>query len=297
MRWDRTGATRPVARSSAVPRVVVRGAGLASVVLGPGESLLFGRAPHGVVGPARPGRVVVALPDCAPHVSRLVGELAVGADVVSLTWLGAGEAQLSSLFDAPGGARRVILTRSASALLDVGENQLVLLRGRHGAGDGFADLQITIDVEHAPTTSGAPFGPAGDDTRTGPGLVRGGRDWFVALALCEPWLVGADDYPRPPSNREIFERVREWHGYTWNLQRPQRVDDAIRVISAIAFGAADDPFLAPHAGRLQNTRFAVARRAAEVRLVTAADLAEVERTARNRKVPPPPSSPGHQPAP
>ncbi|MFD0200543.1 MULTISPECIES: hypothetical protein [Saccharothrix] len=268
-----------------MPRVVVRGAGLASVVLGPGESLLFGRAPHDVVGPARPGRVVVALPDCAPHVSRLVGELAVGADVVSLKWLGAGEAQLSSLFDAPGGARRVILTRSASALLDAGENQLVLLLGRRGAGDGFADLLITIDVEHSPVTPDVPFGSAGGDTRTGPGLVRGGRDWFVALALCEPWLAGADDYPRPPSNREIFDRVREWHGYAWNLHRPQRVDDAIRAISAIAFGAADDPFLAPHEGRLQNVRFAVARRAAEVRLVTAADLAEVTRAAKNRNPP------------
>jgi hypothetical protein len=271
-----------------VPRVVVRGAGLASVVLGPGESLLFGRAPHGVVGPTRPGRVVVALPDCAPHVSRLVGELAVGADVVTLTWLGAGEAQLSSLFDAPGGARRVILTRSASALLDAGENQLVLLRGRLGVGDGFADLQLTVEVEHVPVTPDLPLGSAGDDTRTGPGLVRGGRDWYVALALCEPWLVGADDYPRPPSNREIHDRVLEWHGYAWNLHRPQRVDDAIRAISAIAFGPADDPFRSPHAGRLQNTRFAVARRAAEVRLVTAADLTAVERAARNRKPPPAP---------
>ncbi len=281
----------------------MRGAGLASVVLGPGESLLFGRAPHVVLGPARPGRVALTLPDCAPHVSRLVGELAVGADVVTLTWLGAGEAQLSSLFDAPGGARRVILTRSVSALLDAGENQLVLLLGRRGGGggrgegDGFTDLLIMIDVEPSTVTPEVPFGSSGEDTRTGPGLVRGGRDWFVALALSEPWLVGADDYPRPPSNREIFERVREWHGYTWNLHRPQRVDDAIRAISAIAFGAADDPFLAPHAGRLHNTRFAVARRAAEVRLVTAADLAEVERVARNRKPPPAPSSPGDAPAP
>ncbi|GAA1313041.1 hypothetical protein [Saccharothrix xinjiangensis] len=278
-----------------MPRVVVRGAGLPSVVLGPGESLLFGRAPHGLFRPG-PGRVAVALPDCAPHVSRLVGELAVGADVVALTWLGAGEAQLSGLFDAPGGARRVILTRSASALLDAGENQLVLLRGRRDAAGRFADLVVTLDVE--PATRDAPVEPVGaGDTRTGPGLARGGRDWFVALALAEPWLVGADDYPRPPSNREIFERVREWHGYAWNLHRPQRVDEAIRAISAIAFGAADDPYLAPRAGRLLNTRFAVARRAAEVRLVTAADLAEVERAARNRKLPPPPGSSGGPAAP
>lgn len=274
--------------------MVVRGAGLPSVVLGPGESLLFGRAPHGLFPPG-PGRVALALPGCAPHVSRLVGELAVGADVVTLTWLGAGQAQLSSLFDAPGGARRVILTRSVSALLDAGENQLVLLLGRDGP-NGYADLLVTVDVE--PADRALPVEPpAAGDTRTGPGLVRGSRDWFVALALAEPWLVGEDDYPRPPSNREIFERVREWHGYTWNLHRPQRVDEAIRTISAIAFGAPDDPYLAPHAGRLQNTRFAVARRAAEVRLVTAADLAEVERAARNRKLPPPPGSPDTPAAP
>ncbi len=270
-----------------MPRVVVRGSGMASVVLGPGESLLFGRAPHAAARTG-PGRVALTLPDCAPHVSRLVGELVVGPDTVTLHWLGAGEAQLSSLFDAPGGARRVILARSMSALLDRGENQLVVLLGRQGA-TGFTDLMVNIDVEAAPALTSDP--PSGQDTEKGPGLVRGGRDWFVALALCEPWLAGNDDYPRPPSNKEIYERVRDWHGYTWNLQRPQRVDDAIRAISAIAFGVSDDPFLAPHVGRLQNIRFAVARRAAETRLVTSADLTEVERAARNRKVPPPPGSP------
>jgi len=277
-----------------MPRTVVRGTGMASVVLRPGESLLFGRAPHFALEPGRaPGRTALTLPDCAPHVSRLVGELVVGPDTVSLNWLGAGEAQLSGLFDAPGGARRVVMTRSTSVLLDDGENQLVLLLGRK-TGTGFADLLINIDVElRVPGLAGTPGGPAGlDETSTGPGLVKGSRDWFVALALTEPWLVGKDDYPRPPSNREIFERVLEWHGYAWNLNRPQRVDDAIRAISALAFGVRDDPYLAAHAGRLQNTRFAVARRAAETRLVTAADLAEVERAARNRKLPPPPPSPG-----
>ncbi|WP_433259825.1 hypothetical protein ACQPZF_21680 [Actinosynnema sp. CS-041913] len=271
-----------------MPRVVVRGSGMGSVVVRPGESLVFGRAPH-PAAQAGSGRIALTLPECAPHVSRLVGELVVGADTVTLHWLGAGEAQLSSLFDAPGGARRVILARSMSALLDAGENQLVLLLGRRGE-QGFADLVLNIDVEQAATAP--PELPMGEDTLTGPGLVRGGRDWFVALALCEPWLAGNDDYPRPPSNKEIYERVRQWHGYTWNLQRPQRVDDAIRVISAMAFGVADDPFLAPHVGRLQNIRFAVARRAAETRLVTSADLAEVERAARNRKVPPAPGSSG-----
>jgi hypothetical protein len=268
-----------------MPKVVVRGTGMAAVVLQSGESLLFGRAPHYAL---KRGATGLALPACAPHVSRLVGELVVGPDTVSLNWLGAGEAQLSGLFDAPGGARRVILTRSMSALLDDGENQLVVLLGRQTADGGFADLMIGIDVDLGRTAPpGTPEAGTGPVTTAGPGLVKGSRDWFVALALTEPWLVGEDDYPRPPSNREIFERVTHWHGYAWNLHRPQRVDDAIRVISAIAFGVRDDPYLAPHDGRLQNIRFAVARRAAEMRLVTAADLAEVHRAARNRKLPPP----------
>jgi hypothetical protein len=272
-----------------VPRVVVRGTALASVVLQPGESLLFGRAPHSAL---KPGQTALTLTGCAPHVSRLVGELVVGTDTVLLNWLGAGEAQLSSLFDAPGGARRVILTRSMSILLDDGENQLALLLGRQ-VGAGLTDLLISIDVEptraQQPDTPGSPAGTA--ETQAGPSLVRGSRDWFVALALAEPWLVGKDDYPRPPSNREIYERVLAWHGYAWNLHRPQRVDDSLRIIAAIAFGVREDPYVAPHAGRLQNTRFAIARRAAEIRLVTPADLTEVQRAARNRKLPPPAPSP------
>jgi hypothetical protein len=261
-----------------MPLVVVRGTGIASVLLRPGETLLFGRAPHGA-----PGAVTLTLPECAPHVSRLVGELVVGAETVTLHWLGSGEAQLSSLFDAPGGARRVIMIRDMSVLLDDGENQLVLLLGRQIRG-GFADLQLTLEVKTTqpePATADTPEGT--DATAAGPSLVRGGREWFVALALTEPWLIGRDDYPRPPSNKEIFERVLHWHGYAWNLDRPQRVDEAIRIIAALAFGSRDDPYQAPHDGRLQNVRFMVAQRAAELRLVTAADLAEVQRAARNRK--------------
>jgi hypothetical protein len=141
-----------------------------------------------------------------------------------------------------------------------------------------------------PEAPSSPTGPGG--TATGPRLTPRGREWFVALALTEPRLRGDDDYPRPPSNREIFERVRGWHGYAWNLHRPQRVDEAIRVISMLAFGVRDDPFLAAHEGRRQNVRFAVVRRAAEMRLVTPEDLAEVERAARNPKLPPGHSSPG-----
>jgi hypothetical protein len=267
-----------------MPVVQVRVPGCAAVLLRPGESLLFGRAPHAAPGAARPpGRAVLVLPDCAPHVSRVVGELVVGAERVALNWLGSGAAQLAGLFDAQGGARRVTLTRSLSALLDDGENQLVLLLGRQ-LGDTLGDLLISIEVWPAEPGRAAdsepPPGPGA--TAAGPGLVRYGREWFVALALAEPWLAGRDDYPRPPSNREIFERVRYWHGYAWNLQRPQRVDEAIRGISALVFGIPNDPFRIPHDGRLQNVRFAVARRTAELGLVTAADLAEVERAARNR---------------
>jgi hypothetical protein len=271
-----------------MPQVVVRGAGIPSVLLGPGESLVFGRAPHAVDPGRAVGRTVLTLPDCAPHVSRVVGELAVGVERAVLTWLGSGSAQLAGLFDAPGGARRVSLNRAMAAPLDDGENQLVVLLGRRTPGGGLADLVLGIEVTPGagglPAAAGAVTGP--DRTEAGPALARGGREWFVALALTEPWLAGRDDYPRPPSNKEIFERVREWHGYSWNLHRSQRVDEAIRVVSALAFGARDDPFAAPHDGRLQNVRFAVARRAAELQLVTAADLAEVERAARIRKLPP-----------
>lgn len=261
--------------------VTVRGAGMPVVVLRPGETLLFGRAPEAT--PA-PGRVVLTLPDCAPHVSRHLGELAVADSTVTLRWLGAGEAQLSSLFDAPGGARRVIMTRSMSALLDDGENQLVLLLGRQDPGGALVDRLLTIEVEPTRSDEAARSGPPGgiDVTTPGPSLVPGSRDWFVALALTEPWLVGRDDYPRPPSNREIYERVLHWRGYAWNLHRPQRVDEAIRIISALAFGERDNPFLTPHLGRLQNVRYAVGRRAAELRLVTQADLSDVERAARDR---------------
>ena len=64
-------------------RVTIHGAGVAPVVLAPGESLGFGRAPQDVTTLA-PGRTLLALPDCAPHVSRLAGELYVDAERVVL---------------------------------------------------------------------------------------------------------------------------------------------------------------------------------------------------------------------
>lgn len=272
-------------------RVTLRGAGIPTVVLGSGETLLLGRAPHHAL-PEDSDRqlsiTAMALPRAAPHVSRLLGELVVGEEIVKLRWRGTSEAQLSSLFDAPGGARRVTVAGSMSALLDEGENHLVLLRGRQLGPDRYDDLLIVLEIgttEPEPPAAMTPGGLADLDssaTAPAPSLARQSREWFVALALAEPWLSGDDDYPRPPSNREIYERVLGWHGYAWNLDRPQRVDDAIRAIARLAFGPKDDPFATPGRGRVQNVRFAVGRRTAEVRLVTADDLSEAE---RNRRTP------------
>lgn len=267
-------------------RVTLRGLGVPTVVLGSGETVLFGRSPQAYLPDLEPTEqlryTALSLPRCAPHVSRLLGELAVGEEMVRMRWRGGVEAQLSSLFDAPGGARRVTLVDGMSALLDEGDNHLLVLRGRE-TPDGFADLQLSVDVslETVEDDKGAPIAENLDasPTSVAPGLVRGTREWFVALALAEPWLSGEDDYPRPPSNREIYERIEHWHGYTWNLQRPQRVDDAIRAIAGVAFGFADDPFRNPGGGRVQNVRFAIGRRAAEVRLVTVDDLTWAERSA------------------
>jgi hypothetical protein len=293
-------------------RVTMRGSGLQPVTLGSGETLLFGRLPQGYL-PADDPEIglrysAVTLPRCAPHVSRLVGELVVGDEVVRLRWRGANEAQLSSLFEAPGGARRVTLSGGMTALLDEGENRIVVLRGREPesgehrrereergtslaiASNQYSDIMLSVQVDpissadEAEPVDLAPATPEGDDAVTGaaPTLEPRSREWYVALALAEPWLSGADDYPRPPSSREIYERVLGWHGYAWNLSRPQRVDDALRIIARLAFGPQDDPFTSPATGRAQNVRFAIGRRAAEVRLVTTDDLEKVEREARAR---------------
>lgn len=277
-------------------RVTLRGAGLPTATLGTGETLLFGRSPHHAVPDDDMDDALrvtaLALPRCAPHVSRVLGQLEIGEEIARLRWSGSGETQVSSLFDAPGGARRVTLVEGMSLLLDEGENQLVVMRGRQTGADQFEDLSIIVEV--TPTVQEKverPAVEADDDldataTAPSPGLTPLSREWYVALALTEPWLTGTDDYPRPPSNREIYERVLGWHGYAWNLERAQRVDDAIRAISSLAFSAKDDPFRAG-SGRAQNVRFAVGRRTAEVRLVTADDLDRVERAAAQRKVPPP----------
>lgn len=253
-----------------------------TVVLGTGETLLFGRAPDSALPDsgvdAALHTTALTLPRTAPHVSRVVGELTVGEEVARLRWHGSSGAQLSSLFDAPGGARRVALAPGMAALLDEGENHLLLLHGRD-EGPGFVDLVLILDVQAVrETVEPAPAVPAPDPdgapTAAAPRLERWSREWYVALALAEPWLTGADDYPRPPSNREIYERVLDWRGHAWNLVRAQRVDDAIRSIARLAFGPVDDPFAVTE-GRVQNVRFAVGRRAAEARLITTDDLAAV----------------------
>lgn len=264
-------------------RVMLRGRGIPTVVLGSGDTLLFGRAPDSALPDsdleASLRTTALTLPRSAPHVSRVVGELTVGEEVARLRWHGSTGAQLSSLFDAPGGARRVALAPGMAALLDEGENHLLLLHGRE-EGDGFGDLVLVLDVqevwESAAPSQVTPPTPDSDGAPTAdaPRLERWSREWYVALALAEPWLTGSDDYPRPPSNREIYESVLTWRGHAWNLVRAQRVDDAIRSIARLAFGPADDPFVVTE-GRVQNVRFAVGRRVAETRLVTTDDLEAV----------------------
>lgn len=264
-------------------RVTLRGAGVPTVVLGTGDSLLLGRAPDTVLPAATADDqlhlTALTLPRAAAHVSRVVGEVQVGDEVVRLRWRGSTSAQLSSLFDAPGGARRVSLSDGMAALLDEGENHLLILRGRRTGAQEFTDLVVVLDVAEVdapePTSAWVPESdPDGAATADAPHLERWSREWYVALALAEPWLSGADDYPRPPSNREIYEKILYWRGHAWNLERAQRVDDAIRAVARLAFGPADDPFTTT-GGRVQNVRFSVGRRAAETRLVTTADLEAV----------------------
>ena len=267
-------------------QVMVRGSDLHPVRVVSGERLVFGRDPHG--SPQRPGRVAIRLPNCAPHVSGALAELVIGQEAAMLRWLGAGEGRLSSLLDAPGGARRVTLIRGMSAVLDLGKNELVVLAGRQAGHELYTDLLLTFAVT-AGDTGGSEMEsvtPGRRDTEHKPHIRKGqlarySKEWYVALALAEPWLAGDDDSPFPPTNRRIYERVFDWRaGDAWNLDRPQRVDDAIRVISRVAFGELADPYSEARQGRIQNPRFAVGKRIAEYRLVTAEDLAEVHNTRR-----------------
>ncbi|WP_278258630.1 hypothetical protein [Nocardioides convexus] len=284
-------------------RVTLRGAGLPTVVLGSGETLLFGRAPHQAL-PEDPDAslalTALALPRCAPHVSRLLGEPGRRR--------GDRTAALARRGRDPGVQPVRRPGRRAAGHRHRGDVPAARRGGERADGDAWAPVRPVVVRRPDDRRRREPgrAGPGGTPPDRGGGawrapsprprrrLVRLTREWYVAPALAEPWLTGTDDYPRPPSNREIFERVLGWHGYAWNLERAQRVDDAIRAISRLAFGPRDDPFQAG-SGRAQNVRFAIGRRAAEVRLVTAEDLDLVERAAQrrlaDRKVPPPQASP------
>lgn len=267
-------------------RVVLQGRDVSPVAVDTGERLVFGRAPHGT---RKPGVTTLRLPGCAPHVSGVLAEVVVGAEAARLRWLGINEGKLSSLLHAPGGARRVTLVRDMSALLDDGKNELVVLSGLQVSSSLHADLELTFLVTGA-AQAPAPTGPAEPAGLTAPkphvrdrALVPDSKEWFVALALAEPWLVGQDDAPFPPTNRGIYERIHYWRGDAWNLAKSQRVDDAIRTVSRIAFGELADPYAEARAGRIQNPRFTVGKRVADYRLVTAEDLDAVERAARARR--------------
>ena len=67
-------------------RVTLRGSGVAAVTLGSGETLLFGRSPQSALPDDDPQAALrysaVTVPDCAPHVSRVIGELVVGRGAI-----------------------------------------------------------------------------------------------------------------------------------------------------------------------------------------------------------------------
>ncbi|EHR52066.1 hypothetical protein SacmaDRAFT_3863 [Saccharomonospora marina XMU15] len=269
--------------------VTMRSPELHPVALTSGERLLFGRAPHSTA--RQPGRYAVALPGCAPHVSRVLADVVVSDGAARLTWRGANEAMLSSLFEAPGGARRVTLVRGMSTVLDDGKNELVVF-GARALGQRTADLALTFLVaatrgrgEPTELEAARAAGAGTPVTEEAPqALTRYSKVWFVALALAEPLLAGEDDEARVPTHQEIHRRVSHWRdGQAWNLADPRRVDEAVKKISRIAFGEEADPYTAAREGKLFNARFAVARRAAQRRLVTAEDLDEVERAARERR--------------
>lgn len=120
-------------------RVRVAGRSIGNVVVGSGEVIVVGRGTPSETATrseeAAPtlSTTMVLLASAAPHVSRSLCRIDIGLEVVRLRFTGKGEAQLSSLFDAPAGARRVTLVEGMNALLDEGENQLVILRGEEGS--------------------------------------------------------------------------------------------------------------------------------------------------------------------
>jgi hypothetical protein len=67
-------------------RVTLRGQGVPTAVLGSGETVLFGRSPHAALPDTTADELLryaaLTLPNCAQHVSRVLGELAVGEEMV-----------------------------------------------------------------------------------------------------------------------------------------------------------------------------------------------------------------------
>ena len=280
-------------------RVTLRGAGVPAAVLGTGDRLLFGRAPgerlDGLDPDSQLRLTTLALPRTAPHVSRLVGELdghrRGGPAALARPDRGpAVEPVRGPRWGPPGhpGPGMTALPR----------------RGREPAGaaarparpgpDIFTDIQLAIQVDVLPSDEPTPApGPARGgrprrDGDPGPSADAGAaqtREWYVA--------TGAGRTVARRSRRlsattvqpgDLRAGARSWHGYAWNLNRPARVDDALRAVARLAFGPQDDPFSAPAAGRAQNLRFAIGRRAAEVRLVTVDQLEQVEAEAAARPV-------------
>ena len=267
-------------------RVTLRGSGVPTVVLGSGETLLVGRDPHAALpefdADTALRSTAITLPRAAPHVSRVVGEIVVGEEVVRLRWRGSTEAQLSSLFDAPGGARRVALTDGMAAAARRGrEPRAAAARTpvragrvhRHGArrrrGHPRAPPRRPRPAGCRSTTRTAPSprprpgsngGPASGTSRS-PSPSRGSP---ATTTTRGPRRTASSTSGSSPGA-----------GTPGTSSAPSASTTRSASVARMAFGPADDPF-AQKGRRVQNVRFAVGRRAAEVRLVTADDLAVVE---------------------
>ncbi len=296
-------------------RVTVWGVGLPMITLGSGERLLFGRAPSTEPDlatldvdtlDAELRSVSLVLDHSGPNVSRLLGELVVGTEAVRLIWYGKPQGKLSSLFDSPGGARSVTLREDAFAVLDDGDNEILVLRGRQDRGGhsdpaSYDDLLIAISVDTgvdpfardsfiravalsdlpASSTPSADGAPVGMRTSALPDLPPGSDTWYVALALAKPWLTN-ENYPRPLTNREITDQVTVWRGDAGKLADFRRVHEAIKKVADLAFGRRSPFGTTKGTHQVRNARDAVGKRAAEVELVTSTQLDQVERRARSQ---------------
>lgn len=131
--------------------------------------------------------------------------------------------------------------------------------GRQGDAERVAG---ELAAPSRPSTTGRPGSPPSSPLWTrwmASGAARKGRTGSCAPATTPPRTRSTPRRraTRPPSTRRST-RVREWRaGDAWNLERAQRVDDAIRTVSRIAFGELADPYAESRQGRIQNPRFAV----------------------------------------